>query len=199
MRGMGRVGGEHLLAQGIECQRTGDGNAAIAVDPGEAYEKRPGFKIIGILKGQSFQGGEKRLASGFLLVFSLGFFLWGLVFGGRLFTVGRLLGGSVGDAKKLLGSCDPRLLTWGRLIEPGPGGCGEKLLGTRLVFEVGHCQAPVRHHALGIELQHGAKTPFRLPVPKAVQLPDALVEVLLGFFRRGGDREVHLPAARDQR
>ena len=43
-----------------------------------------------------------------------------------------------------------------------------------------------------------AEGPFGLPVPKSVELTDALIKVLLDFMGRGGDGEVNVTGGSHQ-
>ncbi len=69
------------------------------------------------------------------------------------------------------------------------GGMAAKLLGVikkflrpLAVVGIGHRHAPVADGAIGIEHRRLAKGSLRLEVPKAVQLPDALLDELLDLF-----------------
>ena len=78
-----------------------------------------------------------------------------------------------------------------RLLQRRPA-VGQVLGGRRRerVVELGHGDAPIRHHALGIALQHLGEGVVRGLVPERMLQLHRLVEGLLRFGR-AGDRKVN--------
>ncbi len=171
---MGRVqglGGQHFADQGLRRQPAADRRTAIVVVPKLPEHEGFGFELVGIAVMKFFPAPEQfapPLAIDLLVAMEVGF--------ERVDPIAFARAG-------LLLTLD---------------GFGQKRFGPDFVVKVGHRHAPVGHRTIGIERRHLAKRPLCLVIPEAVQLPDPLVEELLGGRHFGRDRDRHLAGAPHQ-
>lgn len=167
---------EDLLGEGVGGEVAGAFDAvAVLVAPDEADGHGAGLEVVGVVHGDAFHVFDE-------------------VAGGVLALVVVLL-----FAEEFPGAFEPCFFARGGGFEGVVGDFGDEFAGAFFVFEIGHGHAPVAHEAGGVELEDGAERAFGFPVPEAVKLGDALIEIG-GDFRVGGsDWEGDVAAAWEER
>ncbi len=150
---MERLGGQHFADQGLGRQATADRRAAIVVVPHLPKHERLGFQLVGKMIVNVFPAAEQ--------------------FAAALAIVLRAA------AKVALERVDPLALSGAGFLF-ALDRFGQKRLGSLVVVEVRHRHAPVGHGTVGIECRGLPERALGFVVPEAVQLPEPLVEELLG-------------------
>ena len=155
--GVVRVDVEDLLEEGVGGDVAVDGDSFSGKLPDADAEEGFGFDVTRVFVDEVFEVAEEFLVSFFGV---LGFAVQVVVAG---FDVELVLGG--GFVAEVVGFFD-------------------EFLGAFFVFPIGHGHAPVCHGAVGVVGGDLAEGSLGLVIPKAVELADALVEVVLSLIPR---------------